>query len=233
MTQKDPLAELPWPAATVAPSDECARAIRGACTRDLCPARRMSTAARAGVTLALSVLLLGFYTWFAATNQRLTGVASTMLYGATGWLGAQAVLVFLTLVRPPGKRGPALLRIALLAGIPLVFMAYLAFTSTERFGLAQFTQAYPAGHAIGCGLLALAFGAIVAGGAMVAWRKTDPHSPGLSGAAIGMVGGLASGAGINVACPSHEALHVCFAHGLIVFVLAIAGFGVGRRLLSP
>jgi hypothetical protein len=67
----------------------------------------------------------------------------------------------------------------------------------------------------------------------VAWRRTDPYSPGISGAIVGMVAGISSGAGMTVACPSHEAFHSCFAHGLVVFALAVAGFGVGRRLLAP
>ena len=129
-----------------------------------------------------------------------------------------------------GSRG---LRIALLMGVPLAFVGYLALQSTERFAFAKFAQGYPAGHAIGCGLVALFFGALVAGGAMIAWRRTDPYSPGLSGAMIGMVGGLASGAGMTLACPSHEAFHSCFAHGMVVFALALLGFGFGRRMLAP
>ena len=48
-----------------------------------------------------------------------------------------------------------------------------------------------------------------------------------------VVAGLASGSGMSVACASHEAFHSCFAHGLVVFALALAGFGLGRRLLPP
>jgi hypothetical protein len=121
----------------------------------------------------------------------------------------------------------------LLLGVPLLFIGYLALASTEQFSFARFSHGYSAGHAIGCGLVALVMGALVAGGAMFAWRGTDPYSPGLSGAMIGMVGGIASGAGVSVACPSHEAFHSCFAHGLVVFALAAAGFGLGRRLLPP
>ena len=134
--------------------------------------------------------------------------------------------MFATLARPPGKRGSRALRLALLIGVPVLFIGYLALVSTEQFAFAKFAQGYPAGHAIGCGLVALFFGALVAGGAMFAWRGTDPYNPGISGAMIGMVGGLASGAGMSVACPSHEAFHSCFAHGMVVFALALAGVWV-------
>jgi hypothetical protein len=183
--------------------------------------------------MGLSLLLFGYYVWYAVTDRRPSAVVSTLLFGAVGWLGAQAILVFATLARPPGKRGSRPLRIGLLIGVPLLFVGYLCLVSTEQFAFSKFTHGYPASHAIGCGLVALLLGALVAGGAMLAWRKTDPYNPGISGAMIGMVGGLASGAGMSVACPSHEAFHSCFAHGLVVFALALLGFGFGRRMLAP
>jgi hypothetical protein len=81
--------------------------------------------------------------------------------------------------------------------------------------------------------VALFFGALIAGGALVAWRRTDPYNPGISGAMIGLVAGLASGSGMSIACASHEVVHSCVAHGAVVFALALAGFGLGRRLLAP
>lgn len=233
MTQKDPLAELPWPGATVTPSQACSEAIRGTCTKGLCKKRGVSATGRALLTLGLSVSLLVFYTWYAWTDQRPSSIVATALYGAMGWLGAQALLLFITLVRPPGKRGSRALRLGLVIGVPVLFVAYLGLVSTEHFALSKFTQPEYSGHALGCGLIALFMGGLVAGGALVAWRHTDPYSPGMSGAAIGVIAGISSGAGMTVACPSHEAFHSYIAHGLIVFALAALGFGLGRRLLPP
>lgn len=233
MTQKDPLADIAWPGATVAPSEGCSKAIRGACTKGLCKERGVSATGRALLTLGLSVVVLAYYSWFAVTEHRVSGVVRTAMFGAMGWLGAQALLVFVALARPPGKRGSRALRLSLLIALPLVFVAYLGLISTEHFGLAKFAQAQTAGHAAGCGTVALFMGAIIAGGALVAWRRTDPYNPGLSGAIIGMVAGLASGSGMSIACGSHELIHSCLAHGAIVFALSLAGFGIGRRLLSP
>jgi len=233
MTQKDPLADIAWPGATLTPSEGCSKAIRGVCTKGLCKQRGVSATGRALLTLGLSLMLLAYYCWYAVTDHPPSGVVRTAMFGAMGWLGAQALLVFATLARPPGKRGSRVMRLGLLIGVPLLFTAYLGLISTEHFAFAKFSQGYPAGHALGCGLVALFFGALIAAGALVAWRRTDPYNPGLSGAMIGMVAGLASGSGMSIACASHELFHSCLAHGAIVFALALGGFALGRRLLTP
>lgn len=233
MTQKDPLADLPWPGATVTPSETCSQAIRGTCTKGLCKERGVSKLGRSLLTLALCTMVLGVYTWHAFTVNRSSAVLRTAIFGALGWFGAQAALVFATLGRPPGKGGSTRVRLALLVGVPLLFMLYVVLGSTEHFALGKFMQAQFAGHAVVCGLVAIFFGLLVTAGALIAWRRTDPYHPGLSGATVGMVAGLASGSGMTMACGSHEALHACFAHGLVVFALALVGFGLGRRLLAP
>lgn len=233
MTQKDPLLDMPWPGATVTPSQACSEAIRGKCTQGLCAKRGVSALSRALLTLGMSLLLLGYYTWYAMTDHRPSGVMRTALFGAMGWLGAQALLIFVTLARPPGKRGSRVLRFGMLLGVPLLFVGYLALISTEQVPFAKFTHGGSGGHALGCGVVALVLGAIVASGAIFAWRRTDPYTPGLSGALIGMVAGIASGSGMSVACASGEAFHVCLSHGLVVFALSALGFGLGRRLLTP
>ena len=232
MTPKDPLAELPWPGATVTPSEACSQAIRGVCTKQLASGRGMSAMGRALFTLGLSVALIAIYSWHGLSDHP-SPIVRTALIGAVGWFGAQTLLVFATLARPPGRRGSRALRLGLLFGTPVVFVAYLALVSTEHFAFSKFSHGAPAAHAIGCGVVALIMGALIAGGALVAWRKTDPYSPGISGAMVGMVAGLASGSGMSVACASHETFHSCLAHGLVVFALALAGFGLGRRLLPP
>src|SRR5258706_12202585 len=119
MTQKDPLADLPWPGAHVAPSEACSKAIRGTCTKGLCKERGVSAMTRALLTLALCVMVLGVYTWHAVSEHRPSAILRTAMFGTLGWLGAQVALVFATLWRPPGKRGSRGARLGLLVGVPL------------------------------------------------------------------------------------------------------------------
>jgi hypothetical protein len=188
---------------------------------------------RALFTLGLCVALLGFYTWYAMTNHRPSAVVRTGLFGAAGWLGAQAAMVFMTLGRPPGRRSSRAVQLALVLGVPLLFTSYLALVSTEHFAFAQFAQGRSGAHVVACSAVALLFGVLVTGGALIAWRRTDPYNPGLSGAIVGTVAGLATGSGMNVACASHEMCHAVVAHGLVVVALGLFGYGLGRRLLSP
>jgi hypothetical protein len=233
MTQKDPLADLPWPGATVTPSETCSQAIRGTCTKGLCKERGVSPLMRSLLTLGLCVLVLGVYAFHAFTVNRSSAILRTALFGALGWFGAQAALVFATLGRPPGKGGSRNLRLGIILGTAALFTVYVVLSSTERFGLAKFAEPRFAGHAVVCGIVAIFFGLLITAGALIAWRRTDPYHPGLSGATVGLVAGLATGSGMTMACGSHEALHACFAHGLVVFALALVGFGLGRRLLAP
>src|SRR5690242_11936747 len=137
MSQHDPLADLQWPSATVTPSESCSQAIRGACTQGLCAKRGVSALGRGAVTLFLSLLLLGYYTYYAMTDHRPSPVLRTALFGALGWLVAQGIVVFVTLVRPPGKRGSRWLRVGLVVGVPLLFMGYLALHAREHMAFAR------------------------------------------------------------------------------------------------
>jgi hypothetical protein len=90
-----------------------------------------------------------------------------------------------------------------------------------------------AGHAGLCGTFALIVGAIASGGTLYVWRRTDPLTPGLSGALAGLLGGIAAGVGVGIACPSAESWHLWLAHGTTVLVLVIVGAVVGKKWLAP
>jgi hypothetical protein len=136
------------------------------------------------------------------------------------------------LVRPPGKRGSRVLRLALAISIPIAFVAYLALAASSSLPLGRFLHE-GVGHTVACGVHALLFGALVAGGTLFLWRGTDPLTPGLSGAIAGLLGGLAGAVGIGVSCPSGESWHLWLAHGSAVLLFVGLGFWAGRRWLAP
>jgi hypothetical protein len=233
MTSPEPesLPDLPW-RPPPQPRAQVSDSIRARCTSGLCKRRGMSTTTRLLLSLGLSggVFLL---LWFLGHAQsRPEGAVRASLFGAAGWAIVQVVVLFVGLAQPPGRRISRSSRLALAVGVPIAFIAYLAFAAEERLPLGDFVS-HGGGWAVGCGLHALLFSAIAAGGTLFVWRGTDPLTPGLSGALAGLFGGLGGAAAIGVACRSGETWHLWLAHGVTVALLMLGGWFVGRRWLAP
>ncbi|HVJ19745.1 MAG TPA: NrsF family protein [Polyangiaceae bacterium] len=231
-SEDDDLQDLPWPK-PCAPSSEVSQAIRQQCTKGLCHKRGASAGQRLMAALGISAFTTGLVCWMATTSARPEGAVASGLYGIVGWGIVLTAILALSLGRPPGRRGSVALRVALATLVPLAFFAYLAFAASGRVPFDTFSHGAHAHHAVLCGLVSLVIGAIVAGGVMLCFRRTDPLTPGLSGAIVGLAGGLTSAVAIGVACPSSEAWHLWAAHGLALVALVLLGWGVGRRVLSP
>jgi hypothetical protein len=229
-SEDDPASDLPWPAPAV-PRSEVSDSIRKHCTHELCARRGPSGGKRFVISMALSLVVLVSLT-LLGTRTRPEGALRAAVFGAMGWAIVQAVVLFVGLTLPPGRRGSRAARVLLAIGVPLLFLGYLGFASSSHLSGAEFLRDH-AGRALGCGLHALVFGAAVATGMLFLWRGTDPLTPGLSGSLAGLAGGLGGAAAINVACPTSEAWHMWIAHGGIVVVLMALGWALGRRLLPP
>jgi hypothetical protein len=233
LPEHDPLGELPWPGEPAAPRPEVTRAIHDECTKDLGCKRSLSAGRRVLLSVALSAFVVGLLVYLTYGRARPEGALRAALLGAAGWGIVQAAVLFVGLARPPGKRVSRRARLLIAVTVPIAFLAYLAFEGTRWLPLGAFVHTHAAGHAMACGLHALLFGAIVSGGTLLIWRRTDPLSPGLSGALAGLVGGLAGAVAIGVACPSGETWHLWVGHGLTVVALVFFGWAAGRRLLAP
>jgi hypothetical protein len=222
---------LPWPEPE-RPSAELSASIVKQCTDGLQPKRGMTAMTRTVLSLLLA---LGVVLVFGVLShvQRPEGAMRAALFGAAGWAVVQALVLAAGFLRPPGRRGVATARLALAVGVPVLFLAYLAFAASEQLPLGEFFSAGHGGGALGCGLHALLFGAISGGGTLFLWRRTDPFSPRVSGALAGLAGGLAGAVTIGVTCPSGETWHLWLGHGAAVATLAVAGALLGRRVLSP
>ena len=227
----DPLADLPWPKPE-APREEVSAAIRSACTKNLCPMKGMSAGTRLSLCLMLSSFVAGVGYWFGMRNHRSELGLRTGVYGALGWAIVQAAVLFVGFT-PARSRSSRTLRLVLAVLVPVLFLGYLTYSAWSYVPFAEFSHGARADHAWSCGLVALTFGALVSGGILLAWRGTDPLTPRLSGTLAGLVGGVGGALAVGIGCPSHEAWHLWFSHGLIVITLGFMGFAAGRRLLAP
>ena len=231
-SEHDMLADLPWPSPTE-PRAAVSDAICKHCTKGLHAKRGASAEKRVVLSLLVSGVVTGILIALAVSRGSAGATLSSALYGAAGWAIIQTLVLVFGLARPPGRKPARALRLVIAVVVPIVFLGYLATTASAKLPFETFSQGATASHAMGCGLFSLFVGSLVSGGVLLLWRGTDPLTPGISGALVGLVGGLGGAVGVGIACPSHEAWHLGCAHGLGVIALVFLGGAVGRRLLSP
>jgi hypothetical protein len=229
-SREDPLPDLEW-GELPPPRAEVANAIRTRCTQELDKGRGLRAWQRAALSVFASGAVVAVMLSLGASQERHEGALRLALLGAAGWGIVHFAVLFVGLVRPPGRRWSRGLRWALALGLPLAFYGFLTLSAETALPLSRFLA--EDGHAPTCGLFTLLFGGAAAGVTLLAWRRTDPLSPGLSGALAGLCGGLAGATGIGLTCPSHEAWHLWLAHGSTVLVFVLVGWLVGRRWLAP
>ena len=232
MSEVDPLADLTFRAPS-APSAAVSDAICRHCTKGTESGRGASAGKRILLSLLVATPVIGLALWAVAAHGGTDLPLEAALYGGLGWAVVQAFVLVAGLGRPPGRRPAATLRLVIAVLVPVAFLGYVAATSTGVMPFGEFVSGESGRHVVRCGLASLFLGALVSGGVLLLWRRTDPLTPGLSGALVGLVGGLSGGVTMGIACPSHEAWHACFAHGLTVVGLVALGGAMGRRLLAP
>lgn len=235
MTQRqdDPLAQLEW-RLPAPPCERVAKAIRNECTAGLCKKNGASRMRRLCGSVALFAGTIGILAFLGITRDgAVSDAVRAALYGAAGWGAVLSAILFSSIAQPPGRRLGAGYRLFLTIALPIVFLGYLALTATGRLPFATFSAGEYADHALRCGLICMFIGAAISGGIFFLWRGTDPATPGISGALVGLVGGMGSALALGIACPSQEAFHQWFSHGLVVVAMVALGGAVGRRLFAP
>jgi hypothetical protein len=170
------LQDLPWPK-PCAPRSEVSQAIRQQCTKGLCAKRGASAGQRLLAALTISALTTGLLCWLATTGARPDGAVASGLYGVVGWGIVLAAILTVSLGRPPGRRGSVAWRVLVATLLPIAFFGYLAFAASGRVPFQEFSHGAYASHALRCGFVSLAIGALVAGGVMLCFRRTDPLTP--------------------------------------------------------
>jgi hypothetical protein len=231
VSERDPLDDLPWPSPPT-PCKEVSDAIHHKCTKGLDGRACKSAQRRAALTLLIPTIAVGLFSW-RAIGRISPGFIRAGLLGALGWSVVLSATLLIGLASPPGRRPRTAMRVGIAVLVPLVFFVYLWESAAHAQTWGTFAQGAYADHAMRCGAICFVIGAVISAGLMLLWRRTDPLTPGVSGAFVGLMGGMASALGMGVACPSHEAWHLCVSHGVVVASLVVLGAAAGRRLLAP
>jgi hypothetical protein len=155
------------------------------------------------------------------------------MLGAAGWAMAFATVLFAGLYQPPGRRSSRQARRALAGLLLLVIFTYLGSAATGFRPLSSQLGASSLSALLRCGLSATLAGGVMAVSMLTAWRRTDPFDPGVTGALLGLMGGLAGTLALGEVCPNHEGWHLWLGHGLAVLLVTLLGMLVGRRWLAP
>ncbi len=232
MSERDPLDDLPWPSPPPPPA-HVSDAIHKKCTQNLNGRTCKSAQRRAALTLLVPTVVLALFLKRALSHDIPWPFIRAGLLGALGWSVVLSATLLIGLASPPGRRPRTALRVGVAVLVPLVFFVYLWESAANANTLETLTQGAYASHAMRCGAVCFIIGALMSAGLMLLWRRTDPLTPGISGALVGLVGGMGSALGMGIACPSHEAWHLCVSHGVVVASLVVLGAAAGRRLLAP
>jgi hypothetical protein len=227
MTTRDPFLSLRDRAPVLSP--EVLQKVRADHEAAPPQAKSLSRRARLALTFAATFFVL------------ITLSASSLLHGqfeVLGWGFFVSLLVVGVVLSPamPGKR-PDRPRITLslrrfLLGLILALLAMFFIESADEFSPGIHAPARMA-STVKCAVHGLVRGGLGLGLLLGIWRRTDPFSPRLSAALLGLAAGLLGVLATTLACPNHEGWHLMFGHALVVALTAGLGFLLGERFLSP
>jgi hypothetical protein len=227
-TEHDPLASMKWPE-PAAPRAELSQAIRKQCTENLSACHCASAGRRAMWTALLALTMAGLLLGLAEMFHPL---GPGTLLGALAWSLVLVVLLVVGLGSPAARRPASLLRRALVCAVPVLFVVYLGLHASSGSGFDHFVHSEATG-AMRCGLFSFGVGAVITTLMLALWRRSDPITPSLSGALIGLGGGLSASIGAGIGCSTNESWHMLLGHGPIVIGLGVFGWAIGRRWLAP
>jgi hypothetical protein len=190
--------------------------------------RLLSKAAR--LTASALLLLLGLlgttFKGWSLNPELLLAVATICAFG----LGAGV----LGLGVPAGKNHLRLEgRRAIVAVLLLALVGMLLARQSEAVPLSEFLSKSHVLAALKCAVHCLWTGGLYLAGLLFIWKRTDPFSPRLTGALMGVISGLLGNVGLSFLCSNLEVMHLFFGHGLAALVLGVVGQWSGPRVLSP
>src|SRR5690606_10325522 len=120
-------------------------------------------------------------------GERGPGTGSAALLGAAAWSGALGAVLLVGLGSTATCKFSCGARWGILLALPILSCGALLFLSTHWMPFGDFVEGDQVLRSLPCGSIALLTGSIVSGGILMLWRRTDPFSPGLSGALVGLL----------------------------------------------
>jgi hypothetical protein len=122
---------------------------------------------------------------------------------------------------------------ACLAVVGVTVLAFVAYMGSLADHSASPLAALGAAATWNCGIYSLVTGGVTVALLMLPWRSTDPLSPSLTGAFLGLCAGLGAGLAAALVCPNHEAWHLYLGHAVALALTVAAAAWLGRRWLAP
>jgi hypothetical protein len=226
MNPADPFAELA--ARDSAPSDRVLASLREDLKKDEEPRRALTRGQRVALSAAALIVGLSLTSVNALvhTPQVFVIAAAAFSLSVGGLLLAGAV--------PGGAGGFGVsARKTLFAVLAILGFTTLAFQAESFLSMTAFLEEESARHATKCAGHSLLSGVVGSSVLMFLWRRTDPFSPGLTGALLGLLGGALGTLSVGMLCSSGEGLHLTLGHGLSLLLLAGLGVFCGRKWLTP
>lgn len=226
MTKNDPFSQLA--ARTPLPRDSVLTSIQKELHQDPTSYRSLSRGARVG--LSAGALVLGLV--FTSVNAIFSNPGALAIAAAGLSLSFVGLLLAGTVPMAEHRLGIGGRRTIVLALGLFLFVA-LALHADSYLSMAQFLDDDSVRRATKCASHALLSGVVGAACLMFLWRRTDPFSPGVSGAFFGLAGGIMGALSVEILCAHREGLHLIVGHGASALILTGACMLLGRKWLSP
>ena len=180
-----------------------------------------------GICVAIALAIFVAFGGLRRYDRPVMLVAWTCL----GWLAASSAAAWIGVARGRSMLGRSTAAlVALIVATPLAILAW-KIGVTVSFG-AQMMAPWPTRGGFRCLGLSLAMAAPLLAGCIALRRQSDPVHPGLAGAALGIMAGVASGTLVDLWCPIAYLPHLLLGHILPLLVVALLGAWAGRRFLG-
>jgi hypothetical protein len=215
---------------TSEPAPELKQRVLAAVRTEPAPTRRRVRQRDALVLAVCVAIALAIFIEFGGL-RRYDRPVLLVVWTCLGWALATGAAAWVGMVRGRSMLGRSTaVLVTLIVAAPLAILAW-KIGVTVPFG-SQMMMPWPTRGGFRCLGLSLAIAAPLLAGCVVLRRHSDPVHPGIAGAALGVMAGVASGTLVDLWCPVAYLPHLLLGHILPLLVVALFGAWAGRRFLG-